>query len=347
MWTLTQLIRERIDCVYADCWFFFYGKYHLILPFQVLTKLLRIKFVSDLRDPYVEHEVASGSLQKGSAKERYIRTLANISHSLTDLLVVPSEEYRGHFARVKDSSEILPVYRGVDDSKFNPAVKGDTVREVLGLQDHFVIGWFGIMRTYRRIQEIIIPLIEKTASLIPKAHFLIGGSGPLKGEFLRLKERNPHAPFRYMGFIPYDQIPQYVAACDVILCPISTEFEHGRYSLWLRYSESIAMGRPLLATKTPACIRHFGKLRGVMFVDDDIDQFLNGLVELHKRYNDYRRLALDDALNFGEYTIRISSRKIVDAILRLPGLPLQGPTDSGASKESIEEPIAPKVIAQA
>ncbi|HEX9614985.1 MAG TPA: glycosyltransferase family 4 protein, partial [Bacteroidota bacterium] len=54
----------------------------------------------------------------------------------------------------------------------------------------------------------------------PNVHFLIIGSGGLQGEIERiLREDGAAQAVTMPGSIPHSQIPQYLAACDILLSP--------------------------------------------------------------------------------------------------------------------------------
>ena len=238
-----------------------------------------------------------------------------LAYRLTDLAIFPSEIYANEFRRRGlPAKSSLGAIRGIDDQRFNPQVDGSKVRSNLGLQDKFVVGWFGMMLPYRQLEEVVIPLIERGRDFIPDVHFLIGGSGELRGAFSRLQDSGPDLGMTVLDSVPYARLPEHLAACDVLLCPLNTEHLLASLTSPLKILESLSVGRPIIATETKVSKGDYRDLVGVVWTGPDYASFREALIEVHRRYDFYRDLAFKQAQDFDRYALKSTISKIANAI---------------------------------
>jgi len=320
------LIRALIFCksrgvtlVYTDEWLFFRGTPLFVLFTQLVLRMLRIGFILDQRDPFVDFQIATENIQEGTLNYRGLSFVYKLIYKFANLVILPSEEYK--YIRMKEDGEsghnLLGEFRGIDTDSFKLDVDHIAIRNKLHLDGKFVIGWFGIMHPFRQIRQVLIPLIERVRDEIPNAMVVIGGNGPLKVEFEDLMRRDPNVPLIDLGFVPYSALPQHLAACDVLLCPMSTEFRFTRSSLWLKVIESLAVGRPILVTSTPACRKKFGDLDGIIWVENnDPDKFLNALKDVQINYQKYKEQVESQTSRLDEYTTLSSIPRILERVLK-------------------------------
>ena len=202
-------------------------------------------------------------------------------------------------------------------SLFKSTIDYRPVRAALGLDGEFVVGWFGMMHRYRLVSEVLVPLIRHARKDVPNVHFLIGGKGELLEKFIQLKKDDPEAPFTLLGLVPYANLPSYIAACDVLLSPIDPSFRFTQCSAWLKIGESLAVGRPIIASRTRLTNGDFKDLKGIVWTGSDVASFLTALKEVHTRYSYFSSLAATQAADFRDYAISSTIPKVVDKIVGL------------------------------
>jgi glycosyltransferase involved in cell wall biosynthesis len=121
-----------------------------------------------------------------------------------------------------------------------------------------------------------------------------------------------------LGFIPYRRLPEYIAACDVLLCPLKTDDRFSRNASPLKILEALAVGRPIIATETSVSKKDFSGLRGVVWTGMEYDGFLQSLITLHDGYEHFREEAGGQAVNFQEFSsdaaVKIIVRRIEDVL---------------------------------
>ncbi|MDA4123976.1 MAG: glycosyltransferase [Thaumarchaeota archaeon] len=309
---------RRIQVVYEDEWLFLRKKPWARLACQMILRGFGVKLVLDQRDPYVDFEIAAGELNEGTKIHRRLSLIRSLLLRQTDLIILPSEAYSElYISEGIPEKKVLGIFRGIDPEVFKPQVKPNDAKSKLGLEGRFVIGWFGLMHSYRMIKEIIVPLIENLAREIPNAHFLIGGEGPLLGEFDRLRSTEAGNSFTMLGTIPYTKLPDYIAASDVTICPVSTKFRFSTHSNWLKIAESVAVGTPIIATKTEISKLDYSHLKGVVWVDSDYQSFLSALKNVQKDHGLLHSEAEDQARHFEAFSIESRIPRIVDRVLAL------------------------------
>jgi glycosyltransferase involved in cell wall biosynthesis len=311
-------IARRIQLVYLDEWLFLRKRPLARLAGQMMLRRLGMKLVLDQRDPYVDFEVATGELALGTKKLRQLSRLKYLLLRQTDLIVLPSRAY-AHLYESEGVPEkrVLGAFRGVDTELFRPLPAQSDARSKMGLSGKYVIGWFGLMHSYRMIRETIVPLIENLSKEIPNAHILIGGEGPLLSEFQRLQSSDASDSFTLLGTIPYSRLPEYISICDVTICPVNPEYRFTGHSNWLKIAESIAVGTPVVATKTEGTDFDYRDTRGVVWVGSDYESFLKALQDIRRAPGAYRADAMEQARQFDAYSIKRTIPQIVDRVLSL------------------------------
>jgi glycosyltransferase involved in cell wall biosynthesis len=319
--TLFSLVRMVLFCfargiqvAYIDEWLFFRHR-----PFRLLAGIagLRaagIKVVLDERDPSVDFEVATGELSVDAPRYRWTLLATRLSERLSNLVILTSKAYEQlYISEGFPPERVEGDFRGVDTTLFNPNVDSASVRSRLGLEGKFVIGWFGLMHPFRLIKEVLVPIIGEVAEVMPNAHVLIGGEGPMYGEFQTLA-RDQNLPVTVLGLVPYADLPRHIAACDVLLCTVKTGFRHTLHSTWLKIAEALAVGRPVIATRTKISDLDFKDMKGVVWVEPSLAGFLGALKQVRENYPAYFAQAQEQARHFEEYSVSHTIGKIVDRI---------------------------------
>ncbi len=111
-------------------------------------------------------------------------------------------------------------------------------------------------------------------------------------------------------------LPQYVSACDILLFPVNTSV-HAQNTISLKIFETLALGKPIVATRALVTNRDYKKRGGVVWAGSDLDSFLAALVMVHDNYSAHASLAHHQALNFRDYSIEITITRIVEQVRKL------------------------------
>ena len=117
-----------------------------------------------------------------------------------------------------DPDKIAVILIGIDTERFKPAQKKEGLRRRLGMADSspVVISTRSLAPIYD-VETLIkaAPLVLKE---IPQARFVIAGRGEQRNYLESLANRlGVSDSVRFIGWIPYNQIPQYLASSDVYI----------------------------------------------------------------------------------------------------------------------------------
>lgn len=238
-----------------------------------LTRLMGIPLVLELNGPVTETKLRKRSQRlRGEFLWRWLenRLIKNSSH----VTVVSNELRRIYLDRGHDPARISTVVNGVDVDLFNPSVSGERVRRELGLEDKKIIGFSGNFAPWHGVDF----LVEAAGRLLPDradaALVLIGRPGTSYD----LPEDLPQRVL-VTGFVPHQQMPEYLAALDVFVAPYP-RIEPFHFSP-LKIFEAMAMGKPVVASdqgQISELITH--RVNGMLYQPDDQAGLLGCLAEL-------------------------------------------------------------------
>ena len=128
----------------------------------------------------------------------------------------------------------IPIKGGVSRSLFDRVAKRDVAAE-LGLQGKRIILNVNRLDPRKRV-DLAIRAFHALAARRPALALLIGGTGPEEPRLRAMVHELGIADrVRFCGFIPDDQLPDYILACDVFVHPNWAEFAISPY-------EALALG---------------------------------------------------------------------------------------------------------
>jgi len=311
---LKHCLSSQISIVYVDEWLFFRRRPTIRLILQVMLRIGGIRFIFDQRDPFIDYEVANGQVREGSFSHCLLQLQYRLIYRLCSLIVLPSRAYvEALQGDGVPRSKLLGTVRGVDQKLFKPMDDPSELKNSLGISDKFVVGFFGHMSNVNHeVSDVIVPLIMNLPAVIPNSFVLVGGGGDPPVSFDQLKLVDPPLPYRYLGRVPYSDLPKYLAACDVLLCPVSPLFKITRLSGPLKILETIAMGRPILVSYIKAKDEDYAHLKGVIWTGSKSNDFVLALDAIHSNYRHFLSEAAWQAAHIEDYTILNTISRIVD-----------------------------------
>ncbi len=217
----------------VNLWVFFIGGEGLVLP-MITAKLWRSRVLLAL----------AGFPERSSRKEkdplsRIIGLLASINLTLSDGIAVYSKRNIAERNLEKYSGKISIAYEHFLD--FN-IFKVDKPLNKRGK----VVGYLGSLSQNKGVPNLIdaIPkILERDSSI----EFLIGGEGNLRAEIQeRISKNDLSGKVKYVGWIPHDDIPEYLNELKLLILP---SYSEGLPNIIL---EAMACGTPVLVTPVGA-----------------------------------------------------------------------------------------------
>jgi glycosyltransferase involved in cell wall biosynthesis len=160
-----------------------------------------------------------------------------------------SNQLRDHFVKRGMPAEYFSVIpNAADTTKFNPQVSGQQVREKLKLNNSIVLGFVGSFITWHGIENLM-KIIEKVLPAHPDAKFLLVGKGGTRSAaiFNFIKDNKLEDRVILPGHVPHDEVPQYIAAMDILLAPYP-EIDFFYYSP-VKIYEYMACGKPVISSR--------------------------------------------------------------------------------------------------
>jgi len=150
-----------------------------------------------------------------------VKRIENYNLKKAFLVVVVSEPLKDDLLKLDvPERKILINPNGVDVEKFNPVLaQTQNIKQKLGIKENsIIIGfsstfslWHGVPQLTEAIDKILGQQLNQDI------HFLLIGDGPLKQE---CKNKIGHYKgITFTGEIPYTDIQNYLAICDILLSP--------------------------------------------------------------------------------------------------------------------------------
>ena len=174
-----------------------------------------------------------------------------IFNCLTKIITV-SDYVKKRVSTIQQSDKIQTIYNGIDLGLFSTKDTVPINREKFGFSTNdFVIVYSGRINQEKGISELIDAMLQLIDT--PQIKLMILGSTffndsnndneftrSLKAKTKRIKER-----IFFTGFIPYQQVPNYLQLADIAVLPSMWEEPFG-----LTILEAMAMGLPLITTRS-------------------------------------------------------------------------------------------------
>lgn len=175
----------------------------------------------------------------------------------SDSIFVPSEEVKKQILSFIDTSsdKIIVNPNSVDPDFFSPSVDGSKIRKELGIENNFVCGFVGTFGQWHGV-DIIAKSISILKEKIPNIKFLLVGDGLLRPDVEKiLRDENTQDYAILTGMVAYKQVPEYMAACNVLLTPCKDNSDNVNntdnfefFNSPIKLFEYMAMGIPIVAT---------------------------------------------------------------------------------------------------
>ncbi|MCI5223495.1 MAG: glycosyltransferase family 1 protein [Candidatus Electrothrix sp. AR4] len=207
-----------------------------------LCRLLNIPIILEINGPSLENEFTPKKDRvRGTA---FWHWLDKKMMNLAAYNIVVSETLKHYYVTDGISSEkITSVPNGVDIHTFNADIKGDRVRERLGLKGKTIVGFSGRFAPWHGLDFLIdaMRIINDSSQYNELAFLLVGAPGHMLA--------TPDLPDEIStitGHIPHEEMPEYLAAIDIFVAPypLISPF----YFSPLKIFESMSMGKPVIAS---------------------------------------------------------------------------------------------------
>lgn len=225
-----SIIKHKPDCIYE--------RYNLFFISGILAKkIFKLPLILEINAPlFFERQKNHGIQLRLLAKwsERFVWRQADFVLPVTQVLA------QMVLAENVNDEQCLVVPNGINQTKFSTYNSGVNVRDILGLRDKLILGFVGFVRTWHRLDRVLLSISENPDK---NWHLLLIGDGPAMQELQQQSERlgiNDRVSF--MGVVDRQKVADYVNAFDIALQPDVVE-----YASPLKLFEYMALGKAILA----------------------------------------------------------------------------------------------------
>ena len=141
--------------------------------------------------------------------------------------------------------KVAVIQSGTNTDHCRPMDKAEC-RKLLGLDEqNRYVGFVGVLYAHQGLDT----LIEATPEVLrtcPDVVFLIGGGGPMAEVWQnKVREMNIDTAFRFVGVVPYKQLPIFLNAADICVAPFV--MDRGETSP-LKLFDYLACGNPVICS---------------------------------------------------------------------------------------------------
>ncbi len=233
-----------------------------------------------------------------------------------DAIFVVSREIKDQMVHLGvDGEKIYILPSAVDPDKFHPDTDGTPVRKKLDIENKYIIGFSGSFGHWHGV-EILAKAAPAIVSNIPGAFILFIGDGLLRPEIENIiRENNLEGQTHITGMLPYESVPEYLAACDVLTtpCVVSGEDEIF-FNSPVKLFEYMAMQKPVIASAIGQQKEVISdRENGILIPQKDPDALAEAVHVLQKNKDLSERIALkarNDAVS--KYDWRSISKIVLD-----------------------------------
>ncbi|HEX8968952.1 MAG TPA: glycosyltransferase family 4 protein [Chloroflexota bacterium] len=245
----------------------------------VLSRLLGVPLVLEFNSSELWKGRFWGGLRLAGAAARVER----INLQAADRVIVVSRVLRDELvASGVPGQKIVVNPNGVDTSVYRPDLGGDRVRRQLGLGSDVVVGFSGTFGAWHGVPTLAraLPLVLAAR---PHVRWLLIGDGPLRATVDEAVERHGLGDrVARPGLVPHANVPEYLAACDVLVSPHGRQADGGEFfGSPTKLFEYMAVGRPIVASRVGQITEVLADDEsGLLVAPDDADALARAIVRL-------------------------------------------------------------------
>lgn len=183
----------------------------------VLGVLWRRPYVADIRDIWPAVGVALGEVSPGRALDVATKLEHRLYRDAAEVVCVTHGFVEHIVAAGIARARVHLVSNGTIPEIFDPERRDPEMRDRLGLDDHFVVGYVGL----HGIAQGLGVLLD-AAALLPEedVSFLFVGEGPTKEALQQDAASRGLANVVFHSQVPLADVAPYINVCDVVVVPL-------------------------------------------------------------------------------------------------------------------------------
>jgi glycosyltransferase involved in cell wall biosynthesis len=149
------------------------------------------------------------------------------------------------------STKAVVIRNGVDAELFSPR-QSQTLREKLGIQNNFVVGFVGTMREWVDFEPVFAAVSQLNTQHPDIRIMIVGEEGGLEKTVNLARKFGVLDKIIFTGTVPYRLVPEYISCMDVCLIPFAKHkgMDAGEDGFCpLKLAEYLACEKPVISTQ--------------------------------------------------------------------------------------------------
>lgn len=244
------------------------------------SQKLKIPYILETNADMFEQKRSQGTQLRGVQEWKAIRH-ARYSYAQATRIICVSAELRDHLVQEwgvpAEKAVVLPC--AADVHLFGKAYDTARVRAELSLDGSPVVMWVGGFYLWHNLSFLLRGFCQVLQST-PNAKLVLIGEGRTKEAVeAEIRELGIGRAVILTGRVPYERVPEYIAAADVTVS--ASEYFPGFGGTPLKLFEYMAAGKAIVAVRmSQAAAVIDDRVNGLLVDPGDLDGFVASIVEL-------------------------------------------------------------------
>lgn len=270
-WFLHKKHRERpYDVVHV----------HNVPDFLVLAalplKLGKVPVILDIHDLLPEFYASKFKVGHDSLVFRILKFVERCSAWFATHVIVANHLWRDRYAERSASLEKCSVVRNYPDLDIFVAQSS----RLRTSKDRFILIYPGSLNAHQGL-DVAIHAFAKIADQVPEADFHIYGEGAAKPSLIELAARlRMQDRIKFHGLLPSAEIARVMAGADLAIEPKRSTSSFGNEALSTKILEFMALGVPLIASKTRIHAYYYGDSIISYYENDDPNELAQRILQM-------------------------------------------------------------------
>jgi glycosyltransferase involved in cell wall biosynthesis len=241
----------------------------------IIPKLFHTPVILDLRDLVPELTVSKFDVHENSLIAKSFRFIEKCSATFANHVIVANPIwYERVVKRSADRSKCTMIWYSPDPSVFRHRAAAPNGRR-------FVMMYPGTLSWHQGV-DIAVRALPKIKAAIPEAELHIYAEGSARESLAELAQRlNLGASVRFFDFIPTEALVDRMAQCDLALVPKRASDRFGNEAASTKIPEFMAVGVPVVASRTEIERRFFNESELCYFRSEDEDDLVRAVLSVH------------------------------------------------------------------
>lgn len=284
-----------------------------ILVFSALVpKLLGTPVILDLRDVIPELAITRFHVQEGSLRFKLLVLFEKISATFADHVLVANPIWCERVAsRSATSAKCTMINYAPDPAVFH-------VGCARARDGKFVMMYPGCTLSWHQGVDIAIRALPRIISVIPQAELHIYGEGSARESLEKLAvQLGVGKAVRFFNLVPLAALVERMAESDLALEPKRASDRFGNEAASTKTSEFLAMGIPVVASRTAIATRLWDESQLRYFRSEDEEDLAQAVLSVYRDADSNERLRRNAAARQHEAwaALRAEYRDLADRLV--------------------------------